>query len=219
MLIFLSNFLPIFFDLFYIALFSRVLALCAREWLSVLPCVVIYYMSIERCSVTYYLEGLNMVKINNESRRDELAAPSGVAKKKVAGKQRNHGDFCLPDTLAHLMDPPLYLAVAHWGMATGLPLSRALVSETFRISERRAADVLNYIARDRHDVIDCQRHIVREGAGRRGLKLTITAIRGAAPRAASPPPARGSTARSRAASRVQQLRHWFLSRPNLSSAE
>lgn len=159
-----------------------------------------------------------MVKINNESRQAETIARSGVGKKTVAGKQSNHGDFCLPDCLAHLISPPLYMAVAHWGIYTGLPLSRASVSETFRISERRAADVLNYIVRDRHDIIDCKRHTAREGAGRRVLKLTVIAIRDVAARAPSPP-ARTGTARSRAASRAQQLRHWFLSRPNLSSGE
>lgn len=160
-----------------------------------------------------------MVKINDVSRLGRNKSASGVARTTVTGKQSNHGDFCLPECLTHLIDPPLYLAVAHWGLLTASPLSRALVSETFRISERRAADVLNYIARERHDIIDCKRNIVREGAGRRGLKLTVTAIRGTPPPAPPPRAKQSSTARSRAASRAQQLRHWFLSRPNLSSAK
>lgn len=136
----------------------------------------------------------------------------------VLGKQSNHGDFLLPACLGHLNDPPLYLAVAYWGLVTGSPLSRAIVSETFRISERRAADVMSYISRERCDVIDCERKITREGKGRRGLTLTIRAVRALVP-AASAPPARGRKAqRPGAADMTRELRHWFLRRPNLSSA-
>lgn len=132
----------------------------------------------------------------------------------VSGKQSNHDCFYLPACLGHLIDPPLYLAVASWGLLTGTRLTRRGVSEAFRISERRAADVMTYILRDRGDVIDCIRTVTREGKGRRGLTLTVVAVRaqGAVVAAAPMRTRRGTLPRG--ADTTRELRQWFLSRPN-----
>ncbi|WP_394853087.1 CaiF/GrlA family transcriptional regulator [Serratia marcescens] len=135
----------------------------------------------------------------------------------VSGKQSNHDCFYLPACLGHLIDPPLYLAVARWGLLTGTRLTRRGISEAFRISERRAADVMNYILRDRGDVIDCVRTVTREGKGRRGLTLTVVAIRAQdAVVAAAPLRTRRGTL-PRGADTTRELRQWFLSRPNPES--
>lgn len=160
-----------------------------------------------------------MAEINNDSGAEcDNKEQSRGTRNTVAGKQSNHGDFHLPACLGHLTDPPLYLAVAYWGLLTGSRLSRATVSETFRISERRAADVMSYISRERCDVIDCVRKITREGRGRRGLTLTITAVRALVQTPPSPPVRGRKTPRPGAADMSRELRHWFLRRPNLSSA-
>lgn len=160
-----------------------------------------------------------MAEINNDAGAEFYNKEhSRVTRNTVTGKQSNHGDFHLPACLAHLTDPPLYLAVSYWGLLTGGGLSRAIVSETFRISERRAADVMSYISRERCDVIDCVRKITREGKGRRGLILTITAVRVLVPAPSSPPVRRRKVQRPGAADMTRELRHWFLRKPNLSSA-
>lgn len=74
----------------------------------------------------------------------------------VEGTQGNHLQWVLPANLAHLNAPPLYMAVAWWGLLRGSPFTRADVSGAFRIAPRRAADVMKYICTARTDSIRCE---------------------------------------------------------------
>lgn len=160
-----------------------------------------------------------MAEINNEDMGLSACVNNETrARNTIAGKQRNHGGFQLPASLVHLTDPPLYLAVAYWGLLTGGGFTREDVSQAFRISQRRAADVMSYISRERSDVITCERQLTREGRGRRSLALIITAVREPMPVMTPPPPRARKTPSPGAAEQVQRLRHWFLSRPNTPSA-
>lgn len=136
----------------------------------------------------------------------------------ISGKQSNHGDFHLPACLAHLIDPPLYMAVAWWGLLSRQGVTRDDISQAFHIPQRRAADVLSYISRERSDVITCQRRVMRDG-GRRHLVLTILAVGELAPVAPSPPLRVKKTHSRGDNDAVRQWRRWFLSRPNVSSNE
>ncbi|CAI1210392.1 TPA: CaiF/GrlA family transcriptional regulator [Serratia liquefaciens] len=136
----------------------------------------------------------------------------------ICGKQSNHGDFYLPARLAHLNDPPLYMAVAWWGLLTGQGMTREYISQTFRIPPRRAADVMTYISRERSDVINSERHFLRE-AGRRSLVLTVSAVSALVPVASSPVPRVKKTPVRGCDDPVREWRRWFLSRPITSSSE
>lgn len=136
----------------------------------------------------------------------------------VSGKQSNHGDFHLPACLVHLNDPPLYIAVAWWGLLSGRGMTREDISQAFRIPLRRAADVMAYISRDRCDVITCERRVIHNG-NRRSLILTIAAIGEFIPAVPSPPPRVKKNRSPDGGDPVREWRRWFLSRPNVSSAE
>ena len=138
----------------------------------------------------------------------------------VAGTQSNHGDFCLPPEMAHLPHLRLYQAVALWALTVGSGVTRDDISRAFRISVRRAADVMHYILAARQDVITCTRQVIRLGQGRgRTLLLHVTAVSAMSdePRqsmspSASPRKPRPAPVRKERVS--QALRSWFLTRPN-----
>lgn len=157
-----------------------------------------------------------MAKFINETRGDVEPENSACgAGGTVSAKQSNHGDFYLPACLTHLVDPPLYMAVAWWGLLTGQGMTREDISQTFRIPPRRAADVMSYISRERCDVITCERRIVRE-VGRRSLMLRVSAVRELAPVVPSPSPRAKKTPARGSVDPVREWRRWFLSRPNVS---
>lgn len=142
---------------------------------------------------------------------------------RIMGRQSNHGDFTLPRCLSHLVNPPLYIAVAHWGLLKKTPFSRDDISQAFRITPRRAADVMSYIQREHTDVITCVRHLQVSSAGIRNLTLQVTGVVEAAlsapeskprPRAPDKVP-RGE--RQKKSQALNKLRAAFLSRPRLSS--
>ncbi|HEJ7994289.1 TPA: CaiF/GrlA family transcriptional regulator [Serratia liquefaciens] len=164
------------------------------------------------------VEDNNVAQIINETRGDvDPEKSAGVTGNTVSGKQSNHGDFYLPACLTHLIDPPLYMAVAWWGLLTGQGMTREDISQAFRIPPRRAADVMAYISRERCDVITCERRIVR-AIGRRSLMLRVSAVRELAPVVPSPSP-RVKKMPGGGADPVREWRRWFLSRPNVSSTE
>lgn len=64
----------------------------------------------------------------------------------IEGTQSNHGSWHLPQNLQHLESPPMWLAVAWWGLLRKEAISRDDVSQAFHISQRRAGDVLYYLS-------------------------------------------------------------------------
>lgn len=154
-----------------------------------------------------------MKEINKEKRMASPCEPSRPRSGVILGRQSNHDDFYLPECLRHLGDPPLYMAVAWWGLLSGQGITRDDISLAFRIPPRRAADVMSYISRDRGDIITCERRVVRT-TGRRSLVLTITDVRDVEPAAPLPPPRAKKTAGQGGADPVREWRRWFLSRPN-----
>lgn len=94
----------------------------------------------------------------------------------ISGRQRNHGSFCVPDDLPELNEPRLWLAVARWALMLGKPVNRNDISCAFRISPRRAADVMTYLCEDRRDTVTCEKTITRVASGVRVATILITAI-------------------------------------------
>ncbi|MER2471600.1 CaiF/GrlA family transcriptional regulator [Photorhabdus laumondii] len=134
----------------------------------------------------------------------------------ITGKQSNHGDFRLPACLSHLKDTPLYMAVAYWGLLKGSGFTKSEISQVFRVTERRATDVMNYIYNERRDVIACEKFFFREKQGSRRQMLIVTAV-------VEPMPQKGQASvtktvkstRSRTSSQANHMciwRTWFLQR-------
>lgn len=82
----------------------------------------------------------------------------------MSGRQGNHQPWVLPASLVHLAEPCLYMAVAWWGLLKTQPFTRADVSAAFRITPRRAADVMEHIYKERRDIIESE-YLVGKGAG------------------------------------------------------
>lgn len=134
----------------------------------------------------------------------------------ISGKQSNHGEYYLPQELFGINAPTLYLAVAHWGLRKGAGFTRDEISQVFRITLRRAADVMTYITTAKSDVVSCETRLVSSAGGRRSLLMTITAIHEAPERravklAAVPRPDGKKKAEDEA--RIRQIHHQFLTRP------
>ncbi|MBB1584999.1 CaiF/GrlA family transcriptional regulator [Serratia sp. OS31] len=91
----------------------------------------------------------------------------------VSGKQANHGDYCLPQEIAYLGAPALYLAVAHWAILRGGAVTREDISRAFKISPAQATGVLNYIHRDKKETILSRKVIKKVRSGHRQLHLRI----------------------------------------------
>lgn len=145
-------------------------------------------------------------------------------RRRISGRQRNHGDFYLPAIISHLEEPSFYIAVALWGKLTGRPFSREDVAQAFRVTARRAADVMTYLATGvSHSVVGLEKKVVRMGSGRAVLLMTILSVdeqaQGAAGEAerrspAGPAVSAGSAPRPRprgaAAEGLQAARDLFL---------
>lgn len=156
-----------------------------------------------------------MKGVNNEKTVSKRKYNGNGAEVVISGKQSNHGDFHLPACLAHLVDPPLYMAVAWWGVLSAQVITRESISQAFRISLTRAADVMAYIIRSRGDVITCERRVIRKD-GRRNLVLTISAVRDVVPQVSVPSPRVKKTPGRGGVDPVREWRRWFLSRPNIT---
>lgn len=138
----------------------------------------------------------------------------------IQGRQSNHGDYCLPSSVSQLNAIPLYLAVAHWACLLGTPVGREDISRAFRISERRAADVMSYIMHARTDLVSCIRHLHRSTGGVRTLRMEVTAVTDTAPiiRTAQPKPKK-RRANAEKSKTVQTMKTWFLTGVNRSLSE
>lgn len=98
-------------------------------------------------------------------------------RRRISGRQRNHGDFYLPAIISHLEEPSFYIAVAWWGKLTGRPFSREDVAQAFRVTARRAADVMTYLATGvSRSVVGLEKKVVRMGSGRAVLLMTILSV-------------------------------------------
>lgn len=95
----------------------------------------------------------------------------------VRGRQKNHGDFYLPEIISHLEEPTFYIAVAWWGKLTGRSFSREDVAQAFRVTDRRAADVMTYLATGvSRSVVGLEKKVVRMGSGRAVLLMSIQSV-------------------------------------------
>ncbi|NHB93681.1 CaiF/GrlA family transcriptional regulator [Photorhabdus cinerea] len=131
----------------------------------------------------------------------------------ITGKQSNHGDFRLPACLSHLNDTPLYMAVAYWGLLKGRGFTKREISQVFRVTERRATDVMNYIYNERRDVIACEKVFFREKQGSRRLMLIVTAVVEPMPQKGQAPVTKTvKSTRSRTSLQANHMRTWFLQR-------
>jgi hypothetical protein len=138
----------------------------------------------------------------------------------MMGTQCNHGPWTLPASLSHLNSPPLWLAVAWWGALSGKPMTRSDVSETFRITQRRAGDVLNYLFRHCKDTVVCSWKPVKDCnykiAGSR-VCLCIHAVNTTTGKAAKPRKAPCNTLKRTACrereAELNALRKALLTRP------
>jgi hypothetical protein len=140
----------------------------------------------------------------------------------VKGRQSNHGDYHLPSCLIHLGSPPLYLAVAYWGLLKRTPFSRDDLSAAFRISARRAADVMTYIYIERRNCITSKKTLVSTGSGHSCLYLQILTVSEPAP--TRPPKPLHRTVRQPETSgdlvgKQRELWHWLLTRPMTGDLE
>ena len=110
----------------------------------------------------------------------------------VAGKQSNHGGFHLPGCLAHLKNPTFYMALAWWGLLKGSAFTRTDVAEAFRVTPRRAADMMSYLVTSCRDVVQLEVRTERVASGLRMRFVTVLAVAQAMPprppRPSTPPP-------------------------------
>ncbi|ELD3253964.1 CaiF/GrlA family transcriptional regulator [Enterobacter hormaechei] len=97
----------------------------------------------------------------------------------VAGRQSNHGSFYLPASISHLKSPAFYMAVAWWGLLKKDAFTRHDIASAFRVTPRRAADVMTYLATAvPSDVVRTEKKVVRMGSGRSVLFMTIYHVSG-----------------------------------------
>lgn len=98
-------------------------------------------------------------------------------RRRVSGRQKNHGDFYLPEVISHLDEPSFYMAVAWWGLLRGKAFTRDDVAKAFRVTARRAADVMTYLVTGvSHSVVGLEKKVVRMGSGRAVLLMTILSV-------------------------------------------
>lgn len=142
-------------------------------------------------------------------------------RERVAPGQSNYGEYTLPPTLAGLGDPPLYLAVAMWGWQLGRPFCREELAEAFKITVKRAGDVMSYIRRADPKKIRSHQRYERIAKGVRCRHMQIMAepemtvkkaVRGKPLLDVDDDVAHDERPQSNAG--LQALRRWFLNRPN-----
>ncbi|WP_181409081.1 CaiF/GrlA family transcriptional regulator [Serratia sp. SRS-8-S-2018] len=136
-------------------------------------------------------------------------------RRRVTPRQSNHESYVLPTCLEHLPPMPLYLAVAHFGLLSGQPLSRAMICQAFHLDTRRALEIMRYLS-DGAPRVTCERLSLMQG---RGYCLRILAIADPAQTGAGSADEHVTARRHDSAARCerarqQQLRQWFLRRPN-----
>lgn len=123
-------------------------------------------------------------RAHSESAGAAQAIPAGAeappreqtARQVVAGRQSNHGDWSLPAEMASSGIRSLWLAVAFWSLRQARPVTRDDIAQAFRISVRRAADVVSYLLTTRADRVACERKIHRVASGHRVATLRVLAV-------------------------------------------
>ncbi|MBH2928744.1 CaiF/GrlA family transcriptional regulator [Serratia ureilytica] len=106
----------------------------------------------------------------------EVLPRERTARQVVAGRQSNHGDWSLPAELAGSGIRSLWLAVAFWSLRQARPVTRDDIAQAFRISVRRAADVVSYLLTTRSDRVVSERKIHRVASGHRVATLRGVAL-------------------------------------------
>lgn len=143
-----------------------------------------------------------------EARDDNVPSASDVLP-----RQSNYYRYRVPDNVNATDKMPLYQVVALWGWQRQLPFSRDDVALAFGIDQRRAADVMSYIRRVRADVLKSRQYYERQESGGRLLFMQILTE----PVLSGRPyygPATGKTSETQKSVALQELRRWFLYRPN-----
>lgn len=139
--------------------------------------------------------------------------------RRVTPRQSNHESYVLPALLDHLPPMPLYLAVAHFGLLTGKPVSREVICRAFHLDTRRALEIMRYLLNGAPRVT-CKCLSLMQGQGYCLRILAIAppdeAVSATASTQTTARP-RGSTAEREQAQ--QQMRQWFLRRPNPPSRD
>ncbi|EAN8329705.1 CaiF/GrlA family transcriptional regulator [Salmonella enterica] len=69
------------------------------------------------------------------------------------GKQANHCEYVLPDSMLPWAGEPLYLVIARWCLLQGRWINRNDISRAFHMPERRASYQLSYISRKKNRVV------------------------------------------------------------------
>ncbi|MGN5575816.1 CaiF/GrlA family transcriptional regulator [Enterobacter sp. Lyrl_3] len=133
----------------------------------------------------------------------------------VTGRQRNHGTWCLPAGLGLDNRPPLWLAVSVWIMKQARAVTRHEVAQAFRITPRRAADVMTYIVCDRTDTVQIRKEVLRVGSGHRVAHYVVEAVapvvtQQTTPKPPSPAPDKRGADRERDERSLVQARQAFL---------
>lgn len=159
---------------------------------------------------------------DNNTSLTPVSGQAGMNGRIVAGRQRNHDNWYLPPGLPSQAGCALWLAVACWGRQRGSAISRDDVARTFRISPRRAADVMTYLMNDRSDMVEIEKSIVRLGSGHRVAMYRIVTI-AFRERARPEPPSCNTPARLPAREErhqqeelMAQARHLFLHQRRLT---
>lgn len=136
--------------------------------------------------------------------------------KVMHGKQSNHQDFHVPQSIRHLGDMPLYQAVIWWGYYLEREFSRDELSKAFRIDHRRASAILNYICHrlnNQEIVLEFQNKSVVGSRCRLYVKVISVSLN-----KYSAPEKSGNIATEREPSitkgQERDLSRWLLSRPS-----
>ncbi|ECL8479771.1 CaiF/GrlA family transcriptional regulator [Salmonella enterica subsp. enterica] len=86
--------------------------------------------------------------------------------------------WSLPQGMADMVEAPLYLAVAVWGLRQERIITMEDICRGFCITRRRAGDILHYIAHEGQRWVTSERHvIIRDNRWRRtGLRILAVTL-------------------------------------------
>ncbi|WP_071591418.1 CaiF/GrlA family transcriptional regulator [Serratia marcescens] len=151
----------------------------------------------------------------NNYKSDNETVKTKKLRTQIPPRQSNHAEYLLPPELAHLPPMPFYLAVAHFGLLTGQRLTCESVCQAFSVPPRRATEVLRYIVNGAATHVRFELLPPIHKRGRRLLIHGVGAPRSTNERKTPPtPPVRRARGRDDTAREQQQMRQWFLRRPN-----
>ncbi|ECA9682695.1 CaiF/GrlA family transcriptional regulator [Salmonella enterica subsp. enterica] len=94
---------------------------------------------------------------------------------RVLVRVRDEFSHILPPVVADMIDQPLYIVVAMWGLREDTLLTTKVVSRTFLLTQGRARDILHYIVHEGRSHVVCNTLILSsENSGNdrcRALKI------------------------------------------------